>query len=231
MIGYRYNQCIKYYPSFKKVITFNQCVYNPIKNPVVIPDRKYNKDKNITRNDSLKRSKDKIYDIAILNKFDYFVTFTLDGKKINRFDYDDIQKKLKIWLKNKVTRNNLKYLIVPELHKNGAIHFHGLISGDLKLTDSGHKDKGKVIYNLDSWKYGFTTCVKCTGDYEAVAHYISKYITKDTKRILGNTYYSGGGLERDCKKDYRYTLFSDSLGKEYIISEGLKVKYYVDNIK
>lgn len=226
----RYNQRIKVYPDgHEKITTFNFPVFNPHGLNTESKIREdYNKDKNITRDDSIKRGIDKIYDIAMCNEFDYFVTFTLDSAKVDRFDYLEICKKLKNWLNNSSKRFNLMYLIVPELHKNGAVHFHGLIKGDVKLSDSGKTTKdGKIIYNLSNWSYGFTTCIPLTGERIAVARYICKYITKDTKKILGNLYYAGGGVIRNADNIYAINPYNASLGNEYSVGcTTLKVKYY-----
>lgn len=227
----RFNQCVKVYPQgLRKETTFNYNVYNPFKLYTFKNKSrtKYSKENNITREDSLKRCKDKIFDLALLNSFDYFVTFTLDSQKIDRYDYSLIQSKLKNWLKNNSARNDLKYLVVPELHQDGAVHFHGLISGNLKLIDSGlkHKD-GRTIYNADAWHYGFTTVLELTGEYIAVARYITKYVTKDTKRILGNMYYAGGkNLLREPLKEYARVNFQAIDSKSYDIpNTTIKCKY------
>ena len=229
MAFYRYNQRTKIYPDGQtKTITFNHPVFNPHKLPTKLKKREYRKDKNVTRSDSLKRGIDKIYDIAMINDFDYFITFTLDKNKVDRYDYSEICKKLKNWLNNGTKRMNLKYLIVPELHKDGAVHFHGLVSGDFTLLNSGKvTSNGQPIYNLKNWHYGFTTCIPLYGERVAVARYICKYITKDTKRILGNLYYSGGGVRREPDSSFSYTPYWTALGNEFLVGcTGLRVKYY-----
>ena len=229
----RCNRCTKCYPDgVRKVTVFNYPVYNP--NGLYVAKKlrtDYAKKNGITRDDSIKRGIDKIYDIAVLNDFDYFITFTLDKTKIDRYDYSLICKKLKTWLSNAVQRQNAKYLIVPELHDDGAVHFHGLITGNFNLFDSGKKTKkGQTIYNLKNWDYGFTTCIPLDGNKVATARYICKYITKDTKIILGNLYYAGGGVLREPPKEYDNVPFYQSIGKQYEIGmTGLKVKYYSED--
>lgn len=225
----RYNQRIKFYPDgHLKIITFNRRVFNPFELPTELKKRNYNKTDNQTRSDSIKRGIDKIYDIAMCNDFDYFITFTLDSKKVDRYDYNEICKKLKNWLNNGTKRYNLKYLIVPELHKDGAVHFHGLVSGFFDLLDSGKfTASGQPIFNLKNWHYGFTTCIPLYGERSAVARYICKYITKDTKRILGNLYYAGGGVRREPDLYYNNNPYYLALGNEFTVGcSPLKVKYY-----
>ena len=91
------------------------------------------KPKNDIKNmlDSDRRALKKIYDYARSNTWDYFVTLKFSSEVCNRYSYDDVTKKLKQWLNNTSKRKcdkQLKYLLVPELHQDGAIHFHGFFS-------------------------------------------------------------------------------------------------------
>lgn len=45
------------------------------------------------------------------------------------FSTKKVTKKLKAWLDYQRKRNpEMRYLIIPELHKSGRIHFHGVFS-------------------------------------------------------------------------------------------------------
>lgn len=148
---------------------------------------------------SIRRAKNSIYDYVICNAdLDLFVTLTLNKDVIDRYDYKAIIKKLNQWLDNRVRRNGLKYVIVPELHKDGAIHFHGFLNKDCcKLVDSGHQYKdGRTIYNLKDYKLGFTDCMVTVGERSKIANYICKYITKqaDTGKIGGRFYLHSNNL-------------------------------------
>jgi hypothetical protein len=125
-----------------------------------------------------------------------FVTLTLDASRINRYDYTEIVRSASTWLDNRVRRDGLKYLLVPELHKDGAIHFHGMINDVLARTNSGIRHAGKVVYNLPAWSYGFTTAQRITGQDGAwkVAQYCLKYMTKSTEKIGGRYYLHGGAF-------------------------------------
>lgn len=153
---------------------------------------------NEVRSDSVKRAKEKIFDIAMCNTFTHFITWTLDKEQIDRYDPAVVSKKLKKYLDNLVQRKNLRYLVIPEHHKDGAIHMHGLISGDLKMVDSKRKtDDGKIIYNMPEWTLGWSTAIELDGEQENIAKYMTKYITKDFRKIFGSFYYAGGhGLIR-----------------------------------
>ena len=115
-------------------------------------------------------------------------------------------------------RKNLKYLVIPEHHKDGAIHMHGLISGDIKLIDSGKTDtSGHTIYNMPDWRYGFSTAIETYGDVENCAKYITKYITKDLKKIFGNYYYAGGKINRKPKIEVFDTNYYTVDATEYSV--------------
>lgn len=144
---------------------------------------------------SQRRARQQIRDYALCSDFKYFVTLTLDEKKINRYDISVIVKRLRVWLDNRVRRCGLRYILVPERHKDGAIHFHGFFNDVLQAVDSGHVDKkGHKIYNLPSWTFGFTTAIELYGNYSKAVAYVCKYVGKSKEKIGGRWYYSGGNL-------------------------------------
>ena len=146
---------------------------------------------------SINRSIQTIYKYAQANRWEYFVTLTFKrDADVNVYDYSDCVKKLTKWLNNQRRKcPNLKYLFVPEMHKDGAFHFHGLIANadGLTYSDSGRVAIGNkaykrtkenqhfpTIYNLDNWKYGYSTATAVVSSCKS-ASYICKYITKDLK--------------------------------------------------
>lgn len=131
---------------------------------------------------SCSRSKKMIYDISRSNYWDWFLTFTFDPEKVDRFNYLECAKKLSRWLDRLRKRcPGMIYLVVPEKHKSGAFHFHGLFANvsDLEFVESGHFDSsGKMVYNVDKYKFGFTTATRI-GDTHKASSYLCKYITKE----------------------------------------------------
>ncbi len=167
----------------------------------------------VSRSDNVSRARRRVFEIAKCNNFELFVTLTLDSECINRYNVEEVKKAVRKWLNNITQRKGIKYLIVPELHKDGALHFHALMTkGLLKLIDSGHKDKnGHTVFNLPQWKYGFSTAIEVYGDFDGACKYISKYITKDTdKKIFGQFYLAGGkGLILEPDTELYNLDFSD----------------------
>lgn len=190
-----YNCLIIHYQDEKQIRLYDRFITNSadIDDDIIVQNKnnkkqlnknkKYEEDKDRTINNSQNRSINKIYEITRANKWEYFITLTFSPEVVDRYNYDDITKVLHNWLKN-IKQNyskDLKYIIVPELHKDGAYHFHGLIAdiGNLKLVDSGHKTKtNDIIYNIENYDLGFTTCTKVKNN-QKVSSYITKYITKE----------------------------------------------------
>ncbi len=239
----KHNTKTKVYPDGStKTVVCNQpifkeagleCVYKPDKG---LGSTNYNMD-SVSRSDSIKRAKEKVFDIVKSNEFNLFVTLTLDPKKIaDRYDPKLVGSKLRKWCNNCVERKGLNYVLLPEHHKDGAIHMHMLCSCEkFNLVDSGLKDKsGRTIYNLMDWRLGFSTAIYITGDIENTAKYVTKYITKESEKIFGSFYYAGGKkLVRDVPvvlSDSDWNDFDDcrtypvpncNLKFRYPVSEGV----------
>ncbi|MBQ9753064.1 MAG: hypothetical protein IJV81_09620 [Paludibacteraceae bacterium] len=149
---------------------------------------------------SMRRARAKLRRLALANDFRWFVTLTLDPAKIDRNDGAAVARALGLWADNMVRRKGLKYILVPELHRKGGIHFHGFFNDAVRVTDSGHKDTGgHPIYNLPEWTLGFTTAIELYGDYPSAVGYVTKYIGKQELRPMGRWYYSGGALNEPSK--------------------------------
>lgn len=174
----------KFYPRFDD----REVVYNPFTECVQrlesidsIKMKEKQCEDNLLR--SLRRTRSALYTYARQCVWDYFITLTFSPALIsNRYDYSLCMKKARKWINNCRERkaSSLLYLFVPEQHTDGAWHLHGLLCNTigLKFTDSGKRYDGKIVYNLDDWKLGFSTATEVTDTYK-VSNYITKYITKD----------------------------------------------------
>lgn len=171
------------------------------------------------RLDSFKRSKNAIFEIAAANEWSYMVTFTVDKEKCDRYDREAVKKAFSGWLYDMSKRKGLKALIIPEYHKDKAIHFHGLINDSLEMVHSGtYKIEGekkpvsvstlrrrgltpraenvKDVYNVKGYKLGFSTAVRLDGNVTRVSYYMTKYCTKDLEKIFGSYYFCVGKVKR-----------------------------------
>lgn len=184
--------------------------YNPVTGQDVVkwgymvtndsPERKvYNLDGNAR---GRARARTKLYDLVRCNwDLDCMVTLTFDADKIDRESYGDIVKALSGWLANRVRRNGLKYVAVPEYHADGkAVHIHALCNfAALSTIYSGVRQKGRNVYNITDYPYGYTAVVRlgCTdADRQAVAAYVCKYITKGNAKVGGRYFLHGGRLDK-----------------------------------
>lgn len=144
-----------------------------------------------------RRARAAVRDLALSNPMRFFVTLTFDRRKVDRWDDREVMRVTKHWLDNAVRRHGLAYVLVPERHKDGAIHFHGFFNDAFSGVDSGLRTaRGQIIYNLPAWPWGFTTAMEVYGEYAAAVSYCCKYISKGTEKVGGRWYYHGGDLVR-----------------------------------
>ena len=179
---------------------------------------------------SLSRSRSKVLQIASNNSWEYFVTLTLkrDSAEFDAYNLDSVQKKLTQFFRNYARRSGkgygFKYLLIPERHEDGAIHFHGLMMGinpkDLYINENGYMDfkpykdrfghfsfgKGAKVEHQQAGEWlGDEFSGGKIRDLEATAKYITKYISK-TMFMDGTTegdlsgYYEPGANLYFCSK-------------------------------
>ena len=164
---------------------------------------------------NLRRAKNTIKELVMCNEWEYFATLTLDKTKYDRYDLKKYIKDLSQYIRDlRKKGNDIKYLLIPERHKDGAWHIHGFFSGikqeELKEFSLSEKlpsyiknsiKQGKKIYSWVGYgrKFGFNELEEIR-DIDKVSSYVTKYITKDlsdTVNELGaKTYYCSRGLKR-----------------------------------
>lgn len=195
---FNYNHKIKIYPDG----TIQHIIYGDIQ------EREYKKESSIKVSsskrkefDNFKRAKQTIYDIARSNNFNYFITLTFDSSTgVDRYDYKSCCDALKVFTKH-LTYKKCSYIIVPEKHKDGAFHFHGLLSGDIKLSQAFNPHNGlpiKNVFNIDNFDFGFSTA-SFIRHKDKVSSYITKYITKELLNVVPKgckRYWASKGLNR-----------------------------------
>ena len=194
------------------------------------------------RADSFKRSKEKIFEIATANEWKWMITFTIDKEKCDRYDREAVKKRFSSWLYDMSKRKGLKALIIPEYHKDGAIHFHGLINDSLEMVHSGRykidgekkpvgiqtlRRRGMLptdenvrdVFNVKNYKMGFSTAIALDGNATRVAFYMTKYCTKDLEKIFGSYYFCVGKVNRKLPFSICNMNFADlqSLGNSVTV--------------
>ncbi len=166
---------------------------------------------------SISRTRSKVFELAICNSWEYFATLTFSPEKVaDRYDLEANMKSLRKWINNQNNRHcdgKLAYLLIPEKHKDGAWHVHGLFSGipaaDLRKFQDTEKLPAHILseirkgHDILQWlpydrKFGYCTLSPVRSP-EAVSKYITKYITKDlgnsVDELNAHLYYCSQGLK------------------------------------
>lgn len=195
---------------------------------------------------SLARSRSVVWELAICNEWDYFVTLTLDQKKRDRYNLSLLIKQLGKFVNNYNSRTDaaIKYLLIPEHHKDGAIHFHGLISGlplshltAFTVTDAIPERmkailrEGRQLYTWTAYAaaFGFSSLEPIISP-ERCAAYMTKYITKELGlagiELNHHLYYCSHGLKR-AELLYRGRM-TRSFEKPDFANDYVRIKRFTD---
>jgi len=191
---------------------YNDFVYKVVKfkrspNPCVrLSDDREEPDGKFSQ--SYSRAKSMLLQYALCNKWDYFITITVDKEKHDRYDLKATRRYIAQWMLDyrKKYESEIKYVLVPELHKDGAVHYHGFVRG----IDSSHLtpfvrgihprnlvDAGYVNFGLLARDIGFVSLSPIKNPLGA-AFYMSKYITKEMagSGFYEHLYFASRGLRR-----------------------------------
>ena len=127
------NARVKLYPSTQVLQVANESIFRAAgwearTREYDVPPKGKGKDPLRAMAVSRARARAAVRDIALCNHFTHFLTWTLDAALIDRYDVDEVKRRVTSALKNLGFRKGFRYVIVPEFHKDGAIHFHGLCS-------------------------------------------------------------------------------------------------------
>lgn len=146
---------------------------------------------------NLARARARIREYALCNPWEYFVTLTLNSDKQCRYDLAEYIHDLGIWIGNYNKRYGvkLKYLLIPEQHKDGAWHmhgfFHGVAADSLVKNEHGYLD---LPYYAKRFGYISLSPIK---DKNKCSSYITKYVTKDVGKAIvlsKHVFYHSRGL-------------------------------------
>lgn len=137
---------------------------------------------------NIARARSRIRELATCNPWQYFATFTIDGNKQDRFNGSMYCKRLGEWFGNfnRDYKAHVNYLVIPEQHKNGAYHAHGLLSG-LPAGALTVNEHGRLDWPRYRARFGFIS-LDLVRDRLACAAYITKYVSKD----LDSTHHEKG---------------------------------------
>ncbi len=166
---------------------------------------------------SLSRTRRRIYEIAACNEWTWFFTGTLNGEKCDRDDLNGTFKRLAQFVRDfrkSQSGARIVYMIVPEQHKDGSWHFHGLLQGisEAELYKFSEADnipaklkkrisEGEELFTWKGYeqRFGWATLSRVKS-HAAVSKYVTKYITKDLQDCAqasnAHLYYASKGLRK-----------------------------------
>lgn len=147
---------------------------------------------------NLVRAKTKIRDYVLCNEWDWWVTLTINPQWFDRYNLKEFFSAFAEMIHNYNRRagRGVKYLLVPEKHKDGAWHLHGFMYGipdeDIEINQYGYFNWVKY-----SSSFGYISMSRIRDKLKA-ANYITKYLTKDILRSVtdcgAHSYYCSKGL-------------------------------------
>lgn len=233
----------KFHLPFKKteksepcnIISDGEIILNVDTGEIISPDKPVKASEPRKRSDNLRRTLSKVSDIILLNDWKYFFTGTLGDTEFDPTNAKDALKPVTKWLNNCVTRKGLQYLLIAEIQpRSKRIHWHGVLNDALPVVDSGrrlyHKKAFKletlqrrhidttdlqVVYNIPSWRFGYSTAMQITENGGAFANYITKYITKENKSVFGRYYWSSKNIVRLPDEFYFDIDYDNIISPEY----------------
>lgn len=174
---------------------------------------------------SVSRSIRAVRELAACNPWQFFITITLSPTVWpNRYTPDGLQDAIKALAKrwNRKRKDGsacchgFKFLLIPEMHKDGAIHLHGFVTcmpanecvpytmadvNSVKKLPKKICDKvraGETVYHSPTLEklFGYNT-FEPVADLDKASSYVVKYVSKE----IGSTpfklrYWSSRGLAR-----------------------------------
>ena len=180
---------------------------------------------------NISRARSKIFELAYCNHWEYFVTLTINPDKYDRKNLNKYHKDLTQFFRDykKKYDSKIDFILVPELHKDGSWHMHGLIKGIL-LQHLQKNEHGYLDWQHYKNKFGYISIDKIKS-HDAVSRYMTKYISKDMKsnvtELGAHTYYRSRGL-KGKKEIKRGTLKKNVTDWEYI-NDYVKIKWLNDD--
>ncbi len=165
---------------------------------------------------NITRARSTVTELGLCNPWEQFATLTISANNLDRYDLKAFRKVLSQWIRDYNKRHgcDIKYVLIPEQHKDGAWHAHGFFMGippdhltPFTLSDRlphyirEKLKRGEAVYNWQAYakKFGFID-LEPIRNRQAATYYILKYITKDLERSVteqgAHLYYASQGLRR-----------------------------------
>lgn len=178
--------------------------------------------------ESALRAKRTVLDYGYNNSWNYFITLTIDSKKIDYSDKSLILKKVLKQFDNFKQRydKDFKYILIPEMGSiHSRLHFHGIIHTKniqgLSYLFFDTKHRVKVYRNEWFFKHlGANQFIEINNDSEAIGRYICKYMGKNFDdefyRVYNCWYFCSKGLNKsdvifngEVSDDLQFEIYRD----------------------
>lgn len=187
--------------AYRVIVTKNKIGYKLVCVPLRFKVAKYKLDRfswlsyDVKLSNSISRAKRKIYDYATNNDFKYFVTLTFSNS-FDSYNLDSVRIKVQQLIRDLRKRYNSRFdfILIPEKHKKGNWHLHGLFSSDFENDFVMNSHHYLTWTSFD--KFGFSS-IELIKNYDACCKYITKYITKEFEKVgkSKHLYFCSKGLK------------------------------------
>lgn len=200
----------RYTDGIYKVIRFNSTAPRFISG-----EQKKKKGNEFKMDAAISRARRTVLELGLCNDWKYFATFTIAKEKHDRKDLQTFHTRFLQWLRDmrkKYPDVPIRFVLVPELHKDGSWHMHGLFSDITpllisfkELADRGENVPWKLVkngyYNWQDYqkKFGFCSFGVIRSKVGAgvyITKYISKSISESPVSVGLHLYYASRGLNR-----------------------------------
>lgn len=260
---YKYNQTILKVLGYGENKIIKLVTMNVLRTKGVEDDTEKRSERCMVNDEKLQeniiRTKNKIFELAFCNPWDWFFTATLNKDKQDRTDLKLYHQQLTKFIANynRLNYTKIKFLLIPELHSDGVSwHMHGFLYGlplehlkRFKVGDIMGKAlaakviKGDIVYNWPAYAYRFGFCdLEPIRNHEAVSKYITKYINKNlatsVTELNAHQYYHSRGLNvaQIIKKGTMFADIVPDFSNEYcsitsLVYSDMIIDYLKENIK
>ena len=195
---------------------------------------------------NLSRARARVFELAMCNPWNLYVTLTLDRQKYDRTDLQRFVKDFGQFIRDYRKKHGtaVKYLLIPERHRDGSWHMHGFLSGlpVVHLTEFTIADHlpyrilnrlqaGKRVFTWTAYaqRFGFSV-IEHIENNEAASKYITKYITKEAMTTItelnAHMFYASKGLQGSLI--INQDLLTRSISKPDYSNEYVAVKWFDD---
>lgn len=153
-------------------------------------------------NNNIVRAKTSVKELVLCNPWKYWCTFTISPQKYDRYNLKayirDFTKFINNYNRYCEESDKVRYVFIPEMHKDGAWHIHGFVNG-IRDKDTYINSHGYLTWRQYEQKFGFIS-MSVVKDQDRASSYMLKYMAKDiAKNVMdlgAHLYYASQGLKR-----------------------------------